>query len=101
MNFSKKPGVSFLVIIFSAFSFIHEKLCVCTRRWEGGLCFVADNPSYCSGMSFSRLCETLYIISNAVEPIQIPAFPVYHIFGTSRKTVGYSKESVSYNTMKS
>lgn len=91
MNFSKKPGVSFLVIIFSAFSFIHERLCV-RGGGRGSLLCSSDNPSYCSGMSFSRQCETLYIISSAVDPIHIPAFPVYHIFGTSRKTVGYSKK---------
>lgn len=38
--------------------------------------------------------ETVYIISNAVDPIQIPAFPVYQIFVTSRKLV---KESLFYN----
>lgn len=80
-----------------ALSFIHERLYV---EMGKGLYFGAlIIPLTALKGDLVEQCETLYIISNAIDPIQIPAFPVWQIFVTSRKLL--VKESLFYNTMKS
>lgn len=103
LEFFKEPGVSFLLLVISynnaSCPFIYTWKTVYVEMGKGLYFGALIIPLTALKGDLVEQCETLYIISNAIDPIQIPAFPVWQIFVTSRKLL--VKVSLFYNTMKS